>query len=121
MQIYSNLKVYKQTYDLLQLFFTSTPNIQRDYRYTLGEKIKADLIELCLIIYRANKCESEAARLQSIDQAREMLVRVLIQCRILYDLKQISVKLFALISHHNVEIQRQLDLWCKYSQSRLKK
>lgn len=121
MPVYSNLDVFKECYDLLHLLFTATPNIKREYRYTVAEGVKKDVIELCVIIYRANKADGLDQRAAQIDEAREMLVRVMLQCRILSDMKQISVKLFALISQHNVSIQKQLDLWHKSTTNKLNK
>lgn len=118
MAIYSNLDVYKECYDLLHLLFTATPNIKREYRFTLAEGVKKDLVELCVIIYRANKNEDLDCRIAHIEEAREMLVRVMIQCRILSDMKQISIKLFSLISQHNISIQKQLDAWYKYTSAK---
>lgn len=37
---YENLPVYKAVYDLLLYVFRIGKNIQRDYRYTLGEDLK---------------------------------------------------------------------------------
>lgn len=38
MAIYDNLEVFKASYDLLLYVFQFTPNVKRDYRYTLAEK-----------------------------------------------------------------------------------
>lgn len=40
MASYAQLKVFKESYDLLMLIYQSTTNISREYRYTLVEKIK---------------------------------------------------------------------------------
>lgn len=117
MAIYSNLEVFKATYDLLLLLYQTTVNVKREYRFTLAEGIKKDVTELCVIIYRANKAED---KLPTIEAARELLVRIKLQCRMLVDLHQISIKLFALISEHNESIQKQLDAWHKYQSGRAK-
>ena len=44
MAIYDNLEVFKASYDLLLYVFQFTPNVKRDYRYTLAEKIKDNII-----------------------------------------------------------------------------
>ena len=53
MAIYDNLPVFKQAYDLLLQILRFTSSVQRDFRYTVGETLKKDVIELCLCIYRA--------------------------------------------------------------------
>ena len=49
---YDNLPVYKVSYDLLLQLFRFCRNMQRDYRYTLGESIKNELVSLMLNIHR---------------------------------------------------------------------
>ncbi|MCH5306078.1 MAG: four helix bundle protein [Rikenella sp.] len=113
MAIYDNLEVFKASYDLLLFVFQFTPNVKRDYRYTLAEKIKDNIIELCLSIYRANAAKD---RVPDIRQARERLVTVKLLCRMLTDLKQISVKQFAVVCTHTESISKQLQAWQKYSE-----
>lgn len=40
MAIYSNLPVYRESYDLLVEFFRFTKDFSREYKFTLGESIK---------------------------------------------------------------------------------
>jgi hypothetical protein len=54
MSLYSELPVYKASYDLLLAIFQFTKNFTRDYKYTVGESIKKETIELISGIYRAN-------------------------------------------------------------------
>ena len=57
MATYNQLPVYKATYDLLLYVYQIGKNVQRDYRYTLGETLKKDLImilEIFLFIYKQN-------------------------------------------------------------------
>jgi len=51
---YQHLPIYKQTYDILLRTMTATKDFPREYKYTLGQKIKDELIELVVVIYRAN-------------------------------------------------------------------
>lgn len=54
MATYNNLPVYKICYDLILQIFASSRHMQRDYRFTLGETMKVELIALITNIYRAN-------------------------------------------------------------------
>ena len=40
MALYENLPVFKVAYDLLLETYKMTKNMQRDYRYSIGEKLK---------------------------------------------------------------------------------
>ena len=93
MAIYDNLPVFKQAYDLLLQILRFTSSVQRDFRYTVGETLKKDVIELCLCIYRAN---ASVEKLPQIEAARERMVSIKLMVRVLHDMKQISTKQFAL-------------------------
>lgn len=43
MAVYDNLPVFKDTYDLLLLFIRQSQNMQRDFKYTIGQDIKKEI------------------------------------------------------------------------------
>lgn len=51
-----------------------------------------------------------------IRQARERLVTIKLMCRMLTDLKQISVRQFAVVCTYTESISRQLQAWQRYSE-----
>ncbi len=55
MALFSDLPVYKATYDLLLAIFRFTKDFSKDYKYTVGESIKKETIELITLIYRMDK------------------------------------------------------------------
>ena len=61
-------------------------------------------------IYRANSCTDKTSLLAG---ARERLVIVRLQLRLLRDLKQISIKTFALQSERQESLSKQLAAWHK--------
>ncbi len=56
---YEHLPIYKQTYDILLRTLTATKDFPREYKYTLGQKIKDELIEIVVLIYRANSARNK--------------------------------------------------------------
>jgi len=58
MATYDNLPVYKKTYDVLIQLFRISQNMERDYKFTIGENLKKEVIELIMNVYRAN-CRTE--------------------------------------------------------------
>nr|NQU90016.1 four helix bundle protein [Bacteroidota bacterium] len=54
MGLHSDLPVYKSSYDLLLEIFQFTKNFSKEYKYTVGESIKKETIELLTLIFRAN-------------------------------------------------------------------
>lgn len=111
--IYDNLPVYKATYDLLLQVFRMNRNFQRDYRYTLGENVKNELIALLVCIYQANSTTQKSIHLQ---KAREHVVVVKLQIRLLMDLKQINLKQYATAAEQIESVSKQLAAWHKSSE-----
>ena len=68
--LFSDLPVYKATYDLLLSIFRFTKDFSKDYKYTVGESIKKETIELLTLIYRANVKRDKNEVLQ---EARERI------------------------------------------------
>jgi hypothetical protein len=50
---YEHLPIYKKTYDLLLLAMQATKLFPREYKYTLGQNIKDEIVALVVFIYRA--------------------------------------------------------------------
>ena len=75
MAIYDNLPVFKQAYDLLLQILRFTSSVQRDFRYTVGETLKKDVIELCLCIYRANASVEKLPQIEAARERMEMCIR----------------------------------------------
>ena len=105
---YDNLPVYKSTYDLLLFVFRMGSNFKREYRYTLGENLKNELINVLLCVYTANASRQKEPPLQ---KAREGIVVVKLQLRLLSDLKQISIRPYALAVEQAESVSKQLAAW----------
>ena len=112
MATYDNLPVYKVSYDLLVNLFQLCRSMQRDYRYTLGESIKNELVALMLNIFRAN-CREQKRDL--IIQARENLEIVRLLLRLINELRQISLKEFISANEKIESISKQLVAWEKWA------
>lgn len=111
MAIYDNLPVFKDTYDLLLQVIRVSGNLQRDFRYTIGERLKIEIMDLCIYIYKANGTYEKQ---EFIEKARERIVIVKLQVRVLHDLKQISVKQYAMLADKMESVSKQLVAWEKY-------
>ena len=112
MAIYDQLPVYKVSYDFLVEIFKFTKNFSQEYKYTIGESLKKETIELITNIYRANRSESKKALLQS---ARENLEVVRLYLRLVKDLKQINLERFISLNEKVESVSKQLAAWQKMS------
>jgi len=54
MSKYDDLPVYKASYDLLLEIFRFTKEFNKEFKYTVGESLKKETLELITLIYRAN-------------------------------------------------------------------
>lgn len=55
MALYYELPVYRDVYKLILMIFECTKDFSKEYKYTLGQDMKRDALQLVRNIYRANK------------------------------------------------------------------
>jgi uncharacterized protein YpuA (DUF1002 family) len=111
MTIYNNLPVYKCSYDLLLQTFEIVTKFNKQYKYTLWDKIKNEIIDLITSIYRANS--NFTTRLSNIEKAREQVEVLKLYIRLSKDLRIIDVKKYADISLKTESLSKQLYSWEK--------
>ena len=107
---YLELPVYKSAYDLLLLVFQLTHNLTREYKFTIGEKLKNEITDLLTNIYRASRVGDKR---EFIQQARENLEIVRLYIRILKDCRQINSKKHIFINQPIESVSKQLSGWHK--------
>jgi hypothetical protein len=108
MTIYLHLPVYKASYDLVLEIFGVIKNFSREYKYTLGESIKAEAIAMITDIYRANSSFSKETYLE---KAREKIETIRIFFRLSRDLRQIGLERFVDVNEKIENISKQLSAW----------
>ncbi|MGK0316870.1 MAG: hypothetical protein ACI86M_003108 [Saprospiraceae bacterium] len=87
MGLHQELPVYKASYDILLAIFEFTKSFIKDYKYTVGESLKKETIELLTLIYRANSRQNKGDVLQ---EARERIEVIQLFIRFMKDMKQIN-------------------------------
>lgn len=110
MATYDNLPVYKASYDLLIQVFKMVREFSKEYKYTLWDSIKKELIALISNIYKAN---SKTEKLSNITSARESLEVLKLYFRLCKDLQIINIKTYAQLSLVTEDISKQLAWWQK--------
>ena len=89
MALYYELQVFKDVYTLVQKVFLYTQEFPREYKYTLGQDMKRDAIQLVRSIYRANKAKEKRAYLETFLDDFELLK---FEIRLCVDMKILSIK-----------------------------
>jgi len=114
MALFSELPVYKLGYDLLIQIYERTAVFSRDFKYTIGERLKNETTDMLINIYKANKSKQEN-RMQYIEGARQNVEVVRLLLRICKDLKVIGMKGFVSLDVKVEELSKQLASWKKYT------
>jgi hypothetical protein len=109
---YQHLPIYKQTYDILLRTMSATKDFPREYKYTLGQKIKDELIELVVMIYRANSATDKARHIESIV---ERVQAIQLMLRLSHDMKILSRRHYAALSEMTDSLAKQAQGWLRSS------
>ena len=107
---YDELPVYKATYDLLLAIFQFTKEFSKEYKYTVGESLKKETIELLTLIYRAN---SRYQKTEILQTAREQIEVIRLLIRLMKDMHQISLNKFVKVNQSVEHVSKQLNGWQK--------
>ncbi len=108
MGLHQELPIYKACYDLVLEMFQLVKDFSREYKFTIGERLKNETMELLILIFRANTREDKR---EVLKEARENVEVVRLLVRLLKDLKQISLKKFVFINQKIENVSRQLTGW----------
>jgi hypothetical protein len=110
MALHNELPVYKATYDLLLEMFRFTKDFSKEFKYTVGESLKKETLELLTLIFRAN---SKTDKFSTLQEARERIEVIRLFVRLMKDLQQINLKRFVQINAQIEEVSKQLTGWQK--------
>ena len=110
---YKHLPIYKTTYELLEKVTRKTKEFPRDFKYSLGDKIRNECIELVIFIYKANSLKQE--RKDYLEQIIERVQVIELMLRLSKDLRLFNVVAFSEIVVLTDAIARQAHGWISHS------
>jgi hypothetical protein len=99
---------------LLSKITSVTAGFSKNYKYSLGENLRVEAVELVVCIYKANSTRG-ADRVEHISAFLERLQVVELILRLSKDLRLIDVKQFAEIVTMTDSLGRQATGWIKSS------
>ncbi|MBU1449021.1 four helix bundle protein, partial [Patescibacteria group bacterium] len=105
---YNHLPIFQSGYDLVLKIYRITHHFPREYKYTLGQKLKDISADFLDCIVTANSQEHKTAVL---NEARTRLERLRIHVRLAHDLKIITLAGYESICRSLEELSRQLSGW----------
>jgi hypothetical protein len=109
MALYYSLPVYRDTYKLVLKIFEITQNFSREYKYTLGQDMKRDAMQLVRSIYRANKATTK--KREYLEDFLDDFELLKLEIRLCTDMKMLSVKKLCELSLLMEGIGKQVTGW----------
>lgn len=86
----TNFPIYKPVYELLQIVTRLTGKFDKTFKYTLGDKLSQEAVNLAVLVFRAKSSkESITPDMLASVEVIELL------CRLSKDLRQIDIKQFS--------------------------
>lgn len=113
MVLYSQLPIYRDSYQLLLEIYQATNKFPRDFKYTLGQDMKRDSLALFRDLYGANM--SAENRRQHLDNFLTAFELLKVEIRLCVDLNVLSIKKLAQLSLIMDSIAKQAAAWRKRS------
>ena len=110
---YKHLPIYKTTYELLEKVMRKTKDFPRDFKYSLGDKIRNECIELVVFIYKANSMRQK--REDHLQQILERVQVIELMLRLAKDLRLFNVAAFSEIVLLTDSLARQAQGWLTHS------
>ena len=110
---FQHLPIYKLTYDILLRIMQVTKNFPREYKYTLGQKLKDEVLDVVILIYRANSAKNKVEHLALIVE-RVQVIQLLI--RLSHDMRILQRKHYADLAEKTESLARQSQGWLKSGQ-----
>ena len=79
MALHTELPIYKVAYDLLDAITDLAKNMPRDFKASIGGKLRDECVEIVVLIFRANTAQEKAPHLSTLIerlQVAELLLRL---------------------------------------------
>jgi 23S rRNA-intervening sequence protein len=105
------LPIIQKTYDLIKWYVPIVNRLPRNHRFTLGERIIAELYGLLDGLIHARYSQDKLAQLQALNVRLDLLRY---QTRLLLDFQLIATKRYEYISQRLHEIGVELGGWVRY-------
>ena len=108
MSLYTELPIYRDSYSLLLAIYQLTGKFSREYKYTLGQDMKRDALNLFRSLYQINRSANKYQNLEEFLVEFELLK---LEVRMCVDLRLVSLKKMAEISLLTDNIGKQINAW----------
>lgn len=108
MAIHTNLPIYKVAYDFLDVVTDLAKNMPRDFKQSIGGKLRDEAVEISVLIFRANVAIEKSPHLIELVE-RQQVVELLL--RLSRDKRLISTGQYAKAIELTNSIGKQANGW----------
>ena len=112
MAIHTSLTIYKNSYDLFDIIIDLAKNMPRDFKASIGGKLRDECIEILVLIFRANVANEKAPHISTLIEHLQVCELLL---RLSRDKKLISTSQYAKAIELTGSIGKQAGGWRKYA------
>src|SRR5258708_103200 len=112
MALHSQLPIYKATYDLLSVTVDIAKNMPRDFKASIGARIRDECLDLIVLVYRANCARNKTPHLDDLIEKLQVAELLL---RLSKDKRFISLGQYATAIQLTDSIGKQASGWRKFS------
>jgi hypothetical protein len=112
MALHTSLPIYKVAYDLLSVATDVTRNMPRDFKASLGGRIRDECVDLVILIARANAARNKVPYL---DELLERLQVTELLLRLSRDKRFISIRQYGQAVELTTNVGKQANGWRKQS------
>lgn len=110
MALHTQLPIYRDAYQLLQVLVRVTRHIPRDFKRLIGEKVRDEAVEILVLVFRTNVHRDKARYLTDLIERVQVVELIM---RMSKDMKLISIGQHAQIISLTQSIGKQATGWKK--------
>jgi hypothetical protein len=108
MTLHTNLPIYRVAYDLLDVITDLSKNMPRDFKASIGGKLRDESVEIVTLIFRANVARAKAPHLDTLIERLQVSELLL---RLSRDKQLISTKQYAKAIELTASVGKQAGGW----------
>jgi hypothetical protein len=112
---YNHLPIFQLAYNLTLEIHKTTHHFSREYKYTLGQKLKEIAVDFLDCIILAN---SEENKIIPLDKAKSLFEKLKINTRLAYDLKAINFRKYEIFFRSFQDLGKQLSGWRSWAEKK---
>lgn len=108
MALHTNLPIYRDAYSLFDVIVDLAKNMPRDFKASIGGKLRDECIEIMTLVFRANTARDKSEHLNSLIERLQVAELLL---RLSRDKRLISTAQYAKAITFTNDIGRQATGW----------